>query len=106
MHGKAQWPLAGLLRELEAIEQVFAEGTGPVRLSALCWMATVVAAMPPGEVQDQVEDRLSALIAQAAPGPEALRDVLAFRRHGMLAAPWPTTPMPTLRRGGPPAEPG
>ncbi len=96
---KAHWPAAGLLRELEAVEQVFAAGSRAVRLSALCWMASVVASLSPGEVQDQAEDRLAVLIAQARLEPEALRDVLAFRRHGMFAAPWPSTP--TLRRGDP-----
>lgn len=94
---KAQWPTSGLLRELSAIEQVFADGNRAVRLSALCWMAAVVASLPPGSGQDAAEDRLSALIAEAALEPQALCDVLAFRRQGMLATPWPTTP--TLRRG-------
>lgn len=89
-----RWSMPALLREMEAIEQVFAHGSRTVRLSALCWLASVVASMPPGEAQDRAEDRLSALIAEASLAPEALRDVLAFRRQGILAATWPTTPSP------------
>jgi hypothetical protein len=100
-HENPRWPLDGLLRELSSIEQVFETGTPPARLSALCWMAAVVASLPPGLEQEHAEDRLSALIAQAGLEQEALRDVLAFRRHGIFAAPWPSTP--TLRRGEPPA---
>lgn len=94
--GDGQWSVSGLQRELEAIERVFQSGSAPVRLSALCWMAVVVGALPPGEAQEQAEDRLSALIAEARLEGVALGHVLAFRRYGTPAGTWPSTP--TLRR--------
>lgn len=91
-----KWSAEGLQREIASVERVFAEGSPRIRLSALCWMAVIVSAIPDGEFLERTEDRLSALIAEAALPQEDINLVLAFRRRGMFAETWPS--MPTLRR--------
>jgi hypothetical protein len=91
-----EWSTEGLTREIASAEQVFATGSPRTRLSALCWMAVIISAIPHGDFLEQAEDRLSDLIAEARLAQEDLNLVLAFRRRGMFAETWPS--MPTLRR--------
>jgi hypothetical protein len=84
-----------LLRELRLAEEAFA--SGGMRFSAVCWMATVVCDLPPGPVQEQAEDRLSALIGRADLTRAELRHVRMLRGDGLQARGWAAGI--TLRKG-------
>jgi hypothetical protein len=85
-----------LLGELDTAEAAFASGM-QWRLSAICWMAAIVAELRPGPVQEAAEDRLSALIARAELSMDELAWIRRLRSDGIHGQGWASGA--TLDRG-------
>lgn len=75
--------------EMEAamaeIEQSLGIASPGARFTSLCLMAVIVAQYPPGDAQDEAEDRLSAAMARSSLEYDDLAVIRRFRRDGLGA---------------------
>jgi hypothetical protein len=76
-----------LLRDFALAEGMFSAGGGR-QLGALCWAASIVAAMVPGSAQDAAEDRLSHMISLAHLTPDQLAWLCRLRTDGQQSPQW------------------
>jgi len=66
-------------------ERSFDAAPPSARFTSLCLMAVIVARYPPGDLQDEAEDRLSAAIARGNLGHDDLAVIRRFRLDGLEA---------------------
>lgn len=76
---------AELETAMAEIEQSVGTATPSTRFTSLCLMAVIVARYPPGDSQDEAEDRLAAAMAESDLGQDDLAVIRRFRRDGLEA---------------------